>query len=431
VRGHHLTERDPAGPCELREGGDPVGVELLLRVGEGDELRVFGLGERIVLAAAHELVVARGGLRGQRAVGAVEQRGLLAGEERRDAAGAPLEDALGEGGELVGRHLVHGSEQLFGGDTRLDLDRRHGRGYHSALSRRARRRSTPPAEVFLPVAQSGRAARGDPTHPPYGTFRRITMRPRHGDTAGPYRPEHLRSGDPYELSNGRKVECLPTGGDGTGPNGRGFLALDTDPMAANAGVDLGMQLGSLTMRAPDVAVGAFAEKQGWVQGALPLALEYAASGQDEEKLQERIADLLAHGVKYVWVVQLIGPRRVEVHEKGLAMRTVLPGQTLTAPGVLKNPVRVEALYDRDAAHEAALCNLLQRRGYESLDAVRAEGLGPLEHLCERRLGRALADAERATLRARLATHGPQRLGDVVLDLDAPALGAWLAASDAR
>ncbi len=249
----------------------------------------------------------------------------------------------------------------------------------------------------------------------------------------------MRSGDHYELSNGRKVECLPTGSDGTGPNGRGFLALDTDPLAANAGVDLGMQLGSLTMRAPDVAVGAFAEKQGWVRGALPLAVEYAASGQDEEKLQERIADLLAHGVEYVWVVRLIGPRRVEVHEKGLAMRTVLPGQTLTAPGVLQNPVRVEALYDRDAAHEAALHNLLQRQGYESLDAVRAEGrsegreegLGPLEHQFERRLGRSLTGDERATLRARLGTHGPRRLGDVVLDLDAPSLGAWLAASDAR
>ena len=34
---------------------------------------------------------------------------------------------------------------------------------------------------------------------------------------------------------------------------------------------------------------------------------------------------------------------------------------------------VDALYDRDAAHEATLRNLLQRKGYASLDAVRAEG----------------------------------------------------------
>ena len=249
---------------------------------------------------------------------------------------------------------------------------------------------------------------------------------------GPFLPAQLQIGGEYELSNGHPVRCLPTGGDGTGPNGRGFLALDTDPLAANAGVDLGMQLGALTMRAPDVAVGAFPEKKGWVQGALPLALEYAAATQDEEKLQERIADMLAHGVKYVWVVRLVGPRRVEVHERGVAMRSVLPGQTLTAPGVLQNPVRVEALYDRDAAHEAALQNLLQRKGYRDLDAVREEGaLTTLEHQFVRRLARPLTAAERATLHAQLKSRGADHVGDLVLDLTSEALAAWLAAPDPR
>jgi len=50
-----------------------------------------------------------------------------------------------------------------------------------------------------------------------------------------------------------------------------------------------------------------------------------------------------------------------------------PGQRLEAPGVLKNPVPVEALYDRDAAHEVTLRNLLQRRGYSDLEAVHAAG----------------------------------------------------------
>jgi hypothetical protein len=44
------------------------------------------------------------------------------------------------------------------------------------------------------------------------------------------------------------------------------------------------------------------------------------------------------------------------------------------PGVLRNPVPVEALYDRRAAHRVTLRNLLQRQGYENLDAVRAEGV---------------------------------------------------------
>ena len=54
------------------------------------------------------------------------------------------------------------------------------------------------------------------------------------------------------------------------------------------------------------------------------------------------------------------------------MSVVGSGQSLTAPGVLRNAVAIEALYDREAAHEAALRNLLQRQGYESLDDVRSK-----------------------------------------------------------
>ncbi|MFO0604036.1 MAG: Uma2 family endonuclease [Polyangiales bacterium] len=275
----------------------------------------------------------------------------------------------------------------------------------------------------------------------------MSSRRPHTTTQGPFYPAQLQVGGDYELSNGHPVYCAPTGGDGGGPNLRGGFVLDTDPMAANAGVDLGMQLGEYTMRAPDIAVGAFPEKRGWVQGALPLAVEYAGSGQDEEDLQERVEDLLAHGVLYVWVVRLVGPRRVEVHERGKAMRNVLPGESLTAPGVLQNPVPVVALYDRDAAHEVALANLLQRKGYPSLDAVRSEGIeegiergiekgiemgaGALEHLFARRLARPLTEAERATLRERLRTDGSERIGDLVLDLTPDALAAWLHTPEAR
>ncbi len=55
----------------------------------------------------------------------------------------------------------------------------------------------------------------------------------------------------------------------------------------------------------------------------------------------------------------------------------------------------------------------------------ARGLGPLVYQFERRLSRMLEETERAVLRERLATMGSARLGDVVLDLDAAALDAWL------
>jgi hypothetical protein len=123
------------------------------------------------------------------------------------------------------------------------------------------------------------------------------------------------------------------------------------------------------------------DRPGWIAGG-PLAVEYAASGQDEAKLQEKIADLLAAGTRWVWVVRLLGPRRVEVHEAGQPLRVLRPGEELLAPGVLKNAVLVEELYDRAVSDQATLRNLLQRKGYESLAQVRDEGRS--EGLCEGR-----------------------------------------------
>jgi hypothetical protein len=55
----------------------------------------------------------------------------------------------------------------------------------------------------------------------------------------------------------------------------------------------------------------------------------------------------------------------------------------------------------------------------------------LLRLFSQRLARALSDVERAVIVARLETLGADRLGDVVLDLSAPALAAWLADPAAR
>jgi hypothetical protein len=64
--------------------------------------------------------------------------------------------------------------------------------------------------------------------------------------------------------------------------------------------------------------------------------------------------------------------------------------------------------------------------------ARLEGRGAeLEDLYSRRLGRPLTPAEHATLFARLRTHGPGRLGDVVLDLSRDELAAWITDPDAR
>jgi hypothetical protein len=62
---------------------------------------------------------------------------------------------------------------------------------------------------------------------------------------------------------------------------------------------------------------------------------------------------------------------------------------------------------------------------------RKEGIALLLRQFERRLGRALTEKERARFDKRLKSLGPERLGDVVLDLAPDALAAWLATPRAR
>ena len=193
---------------------------------------------------------------------------------------------------------------------------------------------------------------------------------------------------------------MPTGRRGGRSNLVGGEVLDTDPAVEAAGVDVGVSPSPGMLRAPDIVVGSIPDEPGWATVAPPLAVEYADVGQDEAELQRKIDELLAAGTRWIWVVRLHGTRRVEVHEaapgarEAPAARPLPPaaraaarawpahrqparvayaGDTLEAPGVLRNAVPVEALYDRSAAHEATLRNLLQRKGYDGLEAVLDEG----------------------------------------------------------
>jgi Uma2 family endonuclease len=230
---------------------------------------------------------------------------------------------------------------------------------------------------------------------------------------GPFQADQIKEGSPYELSNGHAILCLPTGRRGGVSNLLGGSVVGTDPAVKTAGVDVGFSPAPSHLRAPDVAVGDFAFEPGWAPEAPPLALEYADTGQDESELQQKIAELLVAGTKYVWVVRLVAPRRVEVYERGRRMRIAQQDDVLTAPGVLKNPVPVLALFDQAAAYKATLRNLLQREGYESVEAVRQEGKqeGKQEGELEGRLkgqkdallavlsarGLAVSEGERATI----------------------------------
>ena len=191
---------------------------------------------------------------------------------------------------------------------------------------------------------------------------------------GPFRVAHLRPGDPYELSDGHSIASEPAGRRHGRRNLVGAVALASDPAVEAAGVDVGFALDEYTLRAPDVAIGNLADEAGFATGAPTLALEYVEENANDVNLVRKIAELLAAGTQVVWVVRLGGERHVEVHRPGAPPAVYRRGDNLTAPGILQNPVPVDALYDYRVACEVAFRNELQRKGYASLDAIHDEGM---------------------------------------------------------
>ncbi|MDO9280476.1 MAG: Uma2 family endonuclease [Pseudomonadota bacterium] len=218
------------------------------------------------------------------------------------------------------------------------------------------------------------------------------MNPLRFQAPGPFRADQLRSGDPYELSRGHPIHVAPTGGRGGKAQSIAGALIASDPAVEHSGADVGYSPDGGTLRAPDVSVLPSEPGPGWVKGVPSLAIEYADVGQDEEGLRDKIDELLEKGTQVLWVVRMIGPRRVEVWTSE-GMRLTHGGDVLEAPGILANPVPVDALYDANLGLELTLRNMLQRFGYRDMAAVRDEG---------REEGRsaALRDAVRATLAAR-------------------------------
>jgi hypothetical protein len=198
------------------------------------------------------------------------------------------------------------------------------------------------------------------------------MDPKLRTEKGPFTAEMLRPGDRYELERGHAYYVAPSGGEHGRTLGIGYSVLASDPLVDEAGIDVGYVTGPGSLCTPDIAIGNVPDKPGWVAGAPHLAVEYASIGQGEGELARRIRQLLAAGTQFVWLVRLRVPRHVEVHTVGAPARIMIPGDHLSAPGILANPVPVEALWDGRRAAEITLRNLLSRQGYETLEEVRRD-----------------------------------------------------------
>lgn len=194
------------------------------------------------------------------------------------------------------------------------------------------------------------------------------------DSAGPWRASQIQEGEQVELCDGHRIDCMSAGGRHGETHLVGAMVLRSDPAVEHAGVDIGIAFNDgKNLRSPDVSVGVDMSAPGWTEQVPPLAVEYADEYQNEIQLTKKIGELHAIGTRVIWVVRLVGPLRVEVHEPGKPMRLVGAEGTLTAPGILQNPVPVRALVDGSVALETALANLLGRSGYRSLEEVREEG----------------------------------------------------------
>src|SRR5579871_1209540 len=113
-----------------------------------------------------------------------------------------------------------------------------------------------------------------------------------GELVGPYTADQIRPGEPYELSDGFKIECMGTGGRGSRSNLTGSMVLDTDPEAPPAGVDAGVSPVPSMLRAPDIAVGGIEDTPGWAKTSPPLCVEYADRSQNEKDLQKKIREFM-------------------------------------------------------------------------------------------------------------------------------------------
>lgn len=192
--------------------------------------------------------------------------------------------------------------------------------------------------------------------------------------AHPLAPIHayqLDAPSPYELSDGKLVACAPATIEHADAVLAGAIAIGTDPTAIKPMINCGYSPDPTILRAPDISVGRFIGGSGWVQGSPELAIRYVEPTQDAEDLARFIFEMLTAGTRWVWVVRLGGPRRVDVYSFAIVKRSYTSGQSIEAPGVLKNPVRVDALYMRELATDAAFTNLTQRRGFNDLQAMLA------------------------------------------------------------
>lgn len=185
---------------------------------------------------------------------------------------------------------------------------------------------------------------------------------------GPFRAHMLRDGDRYELCNGHTIRQPPARSLKGSCVTIGSSAIMYAPgITRSCGLNVGIAFNDdKNLRAPNIVLDMDLGGSGWATQAPPLAVEYADPHTDDEDLDHKIAELIELGTRIYWVVRLVGPLRVDVHEAGRPLRTVEADETLHADGILRNAVPVRALVEHEASQALTLLNILNGKGYRNL-----------------------------------------------------------------
>lgn len=169
-----------------------------------------------------------------------------------------------------------------------------------------------------------------------------------------------------------------------------------------------------SVRAPDVVLvdGTGPLRDDFVRVTPVLAVEVRAT-QSKKHIEEKVSLYLSHDWPLLWIAHA-ERGELEVQRPHAEPVVIRPGSDVPLPPELhKHGMRsipVEALFD-EAIAERYTEGWVQMR--------------TLSRLFERRLGRALSADELGALHRALAL-GADRITDLALDLEPPALAAWLA-----
>ncbi|MEZ4307795.1 MAG: hypothetical protein R3F14_07075 [Polyangiaceae bacterium] len=178
--------------------------------------------------------------------------------------------------------------------------------------------------------------------------------------------------------------------------------------------------------------GVYASPQGEVPVRLVILSELPPT---RETLPLR---LMARGATFARAVQDLADLPADAWERRLLAPIMLSLQAKIANA---QPIRPLSEEEKELlVNGLKMIEAIEAKGWkrgirqgrkEGRAAGVREGLEPVLHQFARRLGAPLTPEQTDTILHRMTTLGPDRLGDVVLDLDATALAAWLADTEAR